>query len=69
MMDQFMMLTLKIPIKFYNKLEAIASANNKSINDTALEMIHEKIRAAESKHKKEIVTVMLKDQGGEIVKA
>ena len=69
MCSEFKMLKLKMPTMFYNKLEAIASANNKTVNDMALEMIHEKIKRTETEQKKEIVTDMLKDSGGKIIKS
>jgi len=69
MPDKFKKLTLKVPIKDYQKLKLIARTNNRTVADTALEMICKNINNADVEQKKEVVSDMLKNLGGELIEA
>jgi hypothetical protein len=69
MPDKFKKLTLKVPIKDYQKLKLIAGTNNRTVADTALEMICKNINKAEVNQRKEAVSDMLENLGGELIKA
>jgi len=69
MPDKLQKLTLKIPIKDYQKLKLIAGINNRTIADTALEMICKNINNAEATHRKEVVSDILENLGGDLIEA
>ncbi|MFO7971817.1 MAG: hypothetical protein R6U40_08715 [Desulfobacterales bacterium] len=69
MPDKLKKLTLKIPIKDYQKLKLIAGINNRTIADTALEMICKNINNAEATQRKEVVSDILENLGGELIEA
>jgi hypothetical protein len=66
--DKYKKLTLKIPIKDYQKLKLIAGTINRTVADTALEMICNSINKAEVNQRKEAVSDMLENLGGELFK-
>jgi hypothetical protein len=67
--DKFKKLTLKVPIKDYQKLKLIAGTNNRTVADTALEMICKNINNAEADQRKEVVSDLLENLGGELINA
>jgi len=69
MPDKFKKLTLKVPIKDYQKLKFIAAANKRTVADTALEMICKNINNAEADQRKEVVSDILENLGGEVIEA
>lgn len=69
MPDKFKKLTIELPIKDYQKLKLIASTNKSTVTGTALEMICKNINEAEVEQKKEMVSDMLKNLGGELIEA
>ena len=69
MADKFKKLTLKIPIKDYQKLKFIAATNKRTVADTALEMICKNISNAEADKRKEVVSDILENMSGEVIEA
>jgi len=67
MPDKFKKLTIKIPVEIYQKLKLIAETNNKTVVDTAVEMIYKNINKAEKEQRKEIVLDMLESSGGVLI--
>jgi NAD-dependent SIR2 family protein deacetylase len=69
MPDKFKKLTIELPVKEYQKLKLIASINKSAVTGTAVEMICKNINEAEIEQKKEVVSDMLKNLGGELIEA
>ena len=69
MADKFKKLTLKIPIKDYQKLKLIADTNKRTVADLALEMICKNINKPEPDHRNEVVSDILENLGGEVIEA
>ena len=69
MADKFNKLALKIPIKDYQKLKFIAATNKRTVADTALEMICKNGNKVEVDLKKELVSDILENLGGEVIEA
>jgi CheY-like chemotaxis protein len=69
MPDKFKKLTIELPVKDYQKLKLIASINKNTVTGTAVEMICKNINEAEIEQKKEVVSDMLKNLGGELIEA
>jgi hypothetical protein len=65
--DKFKKLTLKVPIKDYQKLKLIAEIDKRTVADTAMEMICKNINKAEANHRKEVVSDILEQLSGEVI--
>ncbi|MGD9106251.1 MAG: hypothetical protein PVH55_09975 [Desulfobacterales bacterium] len=69
MADKFKKLTLKIPIKDYQKLKFIAATNKRTVADTALEMICKNVTKVEAEQRKELVLDILENLSGEVIES
>jgi hypothetical protein len=67
--DKFKKITLKIPIKDYQKLKLIAETDKRTVADTALEMICKNVNKVEAEQRKELVSDILENLSGEVIEA